>query len=439
MRSKFYLKISWSFIFTLFTFLNLFGQKNTIIGTVYDEAGETLIGATILEKGHPENGTTTDFNGKFQLEVTSVNVLLEISYTGYATQEVTSSDGSPLKIILRPNSNALEEVVVTALGIKRQKRELGYSTESFDGDAIQLSQAPNIVNSLQGRSAGVQVSSANGVDGGTTRITIRGNNNIDSDNQPLIIVDGVPLQNQVGLSDVGRGVDWGSAINNINPNDIETYNILKGPTAAAKYGSRGANGVILITTKRGKQQKGIGINYSLQHKIIQPYRYRDVQNVYGAGGPTTLLEPTLPTDVNGDYRYPSVEDIYPTDGVFGQSSTSVFGFYGTGVSWGAKMEGQMVKWWDGEVRSFDPQPDNLKLFFSNGNTTTHNLSFSGGGEMGTMRVSLTRTDHKAIVPNSNYNQTTVNIGSTLNISSKVKADVAVTYLNYQRLNSPHYN
>ena len=117
----------------------------------------------------------------------------------------------------------LEEVVVTALGIKRQKRELGYSTESFEGDAIQLSQAPNIVNSLQGRSAGVQVSSANGVDGGTTRITIRGNNNIDSDNQPLIIVDGVPLQNQAGLENIGRGVDWGSAINNINPNDIDMF------------------------------------------------------------------------------------------------------------------------------------------------------------------------------------------------------------------------
>lgn len=439
MRSKFYLKISWSFIFTLFTVLSIFGQKNIIRGIVYDEFGEVLIGATILEKGNPENGTTTDIDGSFQLELGSAKILsltLEVSYTGYATQEVEVKNTDPLEITMTSSVSAIEEVVVTALGIKRQKRELGYSTESFEGDAIQLSQAPNIVNSLQGRSAGVQVSSANGVDGGTTRITIRGNNNIDSDNQPLIIVDGVPLQNQAGLENIGRGVDWGSAINNINPNDIETYNILKGPTAAAKYGSRGANGVILITTKRGKQQKGIGINYSLQHKIIQPYRYRDVQNVYGAGGPTTLLEPTLPTDANGNYRYPTQDDIYLTDGVFGQSSTSIFGFYGTGVSWGPKMEGQIVQWWDGEMRSFDPQPDNLGLYFSNGNTTTHNLSFSGGGEMGTMRVSLTRTDHKAIVPNSNYNQTTVNIGSTLNISSKVKADVAVTYLNYQRLNSP---
>ena len=435
MNSKFYFKISLTLFCTLLFASNLLGQ-NKITGFVYDDLGETLIGVNITEKENPANGTTTDVDGFFTMEASSENTILLFSYTGFKTMELPATVGTPLKVTLGSDSEQLDEVVVTALGIKRQKRELGYSTESFDGDVVQLSNSPNIISSLQGRSAGVQVSSANGVDGGTTRITIRGNNNIDSDNQPLIIVDGVPLQNQAGLTDVGRGVDWGSSINNINPNDIETYNILKGPTAAAKYGSRGANGVILITTKRGKKQKGIGINYSIQHKIIQPYRYRDVQNVYGTGGPTTLSEPTLPTDAQGNFRYPTVDDIYPSAGVFGASATSVFGFYGTGVSWGPRMEGQMVKWWDGEMRSFDPQPDNLSLFFSNGNTTTHNLSFSGGGEMGTMRVSLTRTDHNAIVPNSNYDQTTVNLGATLDISSKVKADLAVTYLNYKRLNSP---
>lgn len=436
MSSKFFFKISITLAFILFLFGNLLGQKNTVSGIVVDEVGETLIGVNITEKENPSNGTTTDLDGRFELEISDENSILVFSYTGFKTFELSAKSSTPLNVTMISDSEKLDEIVVTALGIKRQKRELGYSTESFDGDVIQLSNSPNIVSSLQGRSAGVQVSSANGVDGGTTRITIRGNNNIDSDNQPLIIVDGVPLQNEVGLNDIGRGVDWGSSINNINPNDIESYNILKGPTAAAKYGSRGANGVILITTKKGKKRKGIGINYSLQHKIIQPYRYRKVQNVYGAGGPSTLLEPTLPTDDQGNFRYPTVDDIYPTDGVFGQSATSVFGFYGTGVSWGPKMEGQMIQWWDGEMRSFDPQPDNLKLFFSNGNTTTHNLSFSGGGEMGTMRVSLTRTDHDAIVPNSNFEQSTVNLGATLDISSKVKADLAITYLNYQRLNSP---
>ena len=344
------------------------------------------------------------------------------------------SGNTVFEVFLQEDSRQLQEVVVTALDIKRQKRELGYSTESFNGDELVLSNAPNVVSSLSGKSAGVQVTSPNGVDGGTTRIVIRGNNNIDANNQPLIVVDGVPLENDPGLTDVGRGVDWGSAINNINPNDIEDMNILKGPTASALYGSRGANGVVLITTKRGRKQQGIGITYNVNHKIIQPFYYRDVQNIYGAGGPLSLLEPTLPTNDEGVYIYP--RENHAIDGPYGKPTTELFGFYSTGVSWGPKMEGQQVRWWDGEMRSFDPQPDNLKQFFSNGNTTTHNLSFSGGGKMGTMRVSLTRTDHKAIVPNSNFDQTTVNLGSRLDISSKVHADISINYINYNRLNSP---
>ena len=297
-----------------------------------------------------------------------------------------------------------------------------------------LSNAPNIVNALSGKSAGVQVTSTNGVDGGTTRFVIRGNNNIDANNQPLIVVDGVPLENEPGMTNIGRGVDWGSAINNINSNDIEDINILKGPTASALYGSRGANGVVLITTKRGQKRQGIGIDYNVTHKIIQPYYYREVQDIYGAGGPLNLLEPELPTNADGEYIYP--RETHTTNGPYGKATTELFGFYSTGVSWGPRMEGQQVRWWDGETRSFDPQPDNLKLFFSEGHTTTHNISFSGGGEMGTMRVSLTRTDHEAIVPNSNYDQTTVNLGSRLDISPKVHADISLSYINYNRLNSP---
>ncbi len=311
---------------------------------------------------------------------------------------------------------------------------MGYSTESFDGEAITKSDAPNVVNALSGRSAGVQVISPNGVDGGTTRFVIRGNNNISANNQPLIVVDGVPLENQAGLEDIGLGVDWGSAINNINPADIANINILKGPTASALYGARGANGVVLITTKRGKKQKGIGINYMVTHKTIQPYYYRDVQNTYGAGGPVSLLEPEFAVGDDGILLYP--RDTHTSEGPFGESTFTTFGFYSTGVSWGPKMLGQQVRWWDGEVRSFDPQPDNLKQYFSEGHTTTHNISFSGGGEMGTMRVSLSRAEHEAIIPNSEYNQTTVNLGSSLNISSKVKADLSVSYFNYQRLNAP---
>ena len=408
--------------------------QSTISGTITDEVGDPLIGVTIFEKGNEANGTVTDIDGTFSINVSDPNAKIEVSYIGYLTKKISLSGNKKLDVILQSNTEQLNEVVVVGPGIKRQKRNLGYSTETFKGDELEKSNAPNIAAALSGKSAGVQVTSGNGVDGGTTRITIRGNNNITGNNQPLIIVDGVPLQNEPGLEAIGRGIDWGSALNNINPNDIASYVILKGPTAAAKYGSRGSNGVILITTKRGKKQKGIGVNYSLQYKTVQPYRYRDVQNEYGAGGPVSLLEPTFQTDAEGTLLYPN--SVHSDNGPFGRATTETFGFYSTGASWGPRMEGQMIRWWDGEMRAFSPQPDNMGLYFSNGNSATHNLSFSGGSEMGTMRVSMTRTDNTAIIPNSNFDQNTINLGSNLNISDKVKADLSVSYINYNRLNSP---
>ncbi len=429
---KVYLPFLIYLLFSTFTI----GQTITITGTVYDEYKDPMIGLNVILKENPAKGASTDIDGKYTLEVPAENSTLVFQYLGYAEKEVQVGTERIINVYMSTDAAQLAEVQVTALGIKRQKREIGYSTESFGGVELERANAPNVVSALSGRSAGVQIASANGVDGGTTRITIRGNNNIGANNQPLIVVDGVPLENAAGLENIGRGVDWGSAINNINPADIESMNVLKGPTASALYGSRGANGVILITTKRGKKQKGIGIQYSIQHKVIQPYRYRDVQNVYGAGAPASLLEPTLGTNPDGNPTHLSTNAFYPDNGPNGEPSTSTFGFYGTGVSWGPKMEGQLIEWWDGEIRPYSPQPDNLKLYFQNGNTTTHNLSFSGGNDMGTMRVSLTRSDHNAIVPNSNYNQTTVNIGSRLDISTKLKADISINYINYYRLNSP---
>ena len=193
----------------------------------------------------------------------------------------------------------------------------------------------------------------------------------------------------------------------------------------------------MITTKRGKKRNGIGVDYSYKYKMITPYRYRDVQNKYGAGGPITLSEPGFPTNAAGDtLLYPGV---YSTDNlVLNQegettSSNEEFGYYGDAVSWGPEMNGEMVQWWDGKMRPYSAQPDNQELMFHNGSTSTHNLAFSGGGEMGTIRVSLTRMDHKPIVDNSKLNQTTINLGARLNISKKVKADISFSYFDYYRL------
>ncbi|MEZ4828256.1 MAG: SusC/RagA family TonB-linked outer membrane protein [Bacteroidia bacterium] len=406
-------------------------------GKVTDEDGNPLVGASVTATGD-RAGALTDENGGFNINTKDVgldSLELFFSYYSYNSASVVVKNGQKnILVTLTPKEKKLDAVVITALGVKRQEKEIGYSTTKIDGDAIALSNAPNLVNALSGKAAGVQISTPNGVDGGTTRITIRGNNNIRDNNQPLIVVDGVPLENAPGLENIGRGVDWGSAINNINPDDIQDINILKGPTAAALYGARGANGVVLITTKRGFKQKGIGIQYTVNYKVIQPYRYRDVQNVYGAGGPVGLTEPEFSTNAAGEFVYPT--SVHTNDGPFGKSTTELFGFYSTGASWGPEMLGQMVRWWDGEMRDYSPQPDNLSLYFHNGHTTTQNLAFSGGGEMGSVRFSFSNTGHSAVIPNSTYDQTTANIGAKLNISSKVTADLSLSYINYKRLNSP---
>lgn len=412
-------------------------SQNKISGTVIDETAEPLIGVNILEL-NSTNGTITDFDGKFDLQLEDNSNAIQFTYLGYAAKTFSSSDDLSL-ITLEPDGNFLDEVVITGLDTKRQKRGVGVATQQMDGVTILKANAPNLVSSLSGRMAGVNISQSSGVEGGSTRIVLRGANNITGNNQPLIIVDGIPLENNNGFGssnsnkNISSGKDWGSAINNINPNDIANVDILKGANAAAIYGARGKNGVILITMKRGEERSGLGVDYTFSHRVIQPFRFRSVQNTYGAGGPFTDTAPRFDTDADGNPVYPTT--LYG-DGIGGVPTTQSFGFYSGAQSWGPKMDGTMIRWWDGEMRPFSPQPDNLKLFYDNGHTTSHNVSFSGGSELGTMRVSLTRTDHKAIVPNSNYNQNTINLGGRLAVSEKLKTDISINYIDYQRLNSP---
>ncbi len=435
------MKKSLLFFLILFTITGkLFAQERTISGKVTSaEDGQPLPGVSVYIKG-TTIGTVTDIDGNYKLSgVVSDNVLV-FSFVGFEMVEFPAGTQHTIDIKLKPSAKELDELVVTALGIKRQQREIGYSTEKIDKDIIVSSNTPNVISAITGRSAGVQVSNNDGVDGGSTRITIRGNNNIDANNQPLIVVDGIPMENTPGLTDIGRGVDWGSPVADINAEDIETYTVLKGGAASALYGSRGANGVIEITTKRGTKRSGIGVSYNFSYKITHPYRYREVQNTYGAGGPISFTPPTFPTTVNGDtLLYPG---IYGTDNLIlnqegeTSSTTAEFGYYGSAVSWGPKMDGQMVKWWDGTMRPYSPQPDNLKIPFHDGFTTTHNIAATGGGEKGTMRVSLTRQDHDAVIDNSNYNRTTINLAGNLKVSDKVRTDLSVSYVKFHRLNSP---
>lgn len=415
-----------------------FAQNQTITGKVTAEGEEKGVpGVTVVIKGTVK-GTTTNIDGDYVLAGVSSKDTLKFSFIGYETREIPVGNQTKIDVLLVVLAKNLEEVVVTAFGVKRQQREIGYSTQPIEAEVIVRSNPPNILNGMIGRAAGVQVSQNDGVEGSSTRIVIRGNNTLSGRNQPLIVVDNVPLENIPGQENVGRGVDWGNPISDINPLDIETYTVLKGGASSALYGARGANGVILITTKRGKKQEGLGVTFNYSYKLTHPYRFRETQNTYGAGGPISFTPPTFPK--NGDtLLYPGV---YGTDNLIinqageTRSTTEEFGYYGSAVSWGPKMNGEMVKWWDGKMRPYSPEPDNYKSVFQNGSTQTYNISASGGNDKGNLRVSITRQDNKAIISNSNFNRTTINLGAGLKISSKVYADLTMSYINYNRLNSP---
>lgn len=413
-----------TFLFFLFTLISVDAQNSRVTGTVKTNDDEAMPFLTVSVNGTTK-ATVTDVNGNYALDNLSPSDTLTFSFIGFITQSIQVNNQSTINVKLAVKTQQLNEVVVTALGVNRQKRELGYSTEKIGGDEILQSNSANVLNAMTGKTSGVQIANPDGVDGGTTRITIRGNNNISGNNQPLIVVDGIPMSNDPGLTDIGRGKDWGSAINNINAADIESMNILKGGAASALYGARGANGVILITTKKGKKQNGVGVAYSMSYKITTPYRYRDVQNTYGGGAPsTTFSTPAFELGSDNIPLFPSL------------STDPEFGYPGSAVSWGPKMDGQTIRWWDGSLRQWSPQPDNLKLPFQNGHSVTHNVSAEGGGEAGTMRLSISQTNNTPIVHNSNFDQTTINTNSTLKVSDKVSLNLSASYLNYHRLNSP---
>ncbi|HAQ65151.1 MAG TPA: hypothetical protein DCR43_04765 [Bacteroidales bacterium] len=412
-------------------------QQVSLSGKVTSaEDGNPLPGVTIKIK-ESIRGTISDLNGMYNLDVEKGQTLI-FSFMGFENQEIVIQDQRKLDVVLVTKGVELGGVVVTALGVKRQQREIGYSTEKISTTDLVRAGSANVLSAITGKSAGVLVSNNDGVEGGSTRVTIRGNNNLNGNNQPLIVVDNVPMDNTPGLEDIGRGIDWGNGIADLNAYDIEDYTVLKGGAAAALYGSRGANGVILITTKRGKKQNGVGITYNLDYKIVHPYRYRDVQNVYGSGGPITLLEPTFPLDESGTPTYLPYGNDHLVINQQGTTSTTSaeFGYYGSSASWGPKMEGQMIKWWDGEMRPYSAQPDNLKAPFSDGHTVTHNIEANAGSDKGTLRVSLTRQDNTPIISNSNFDRTTINLGANMKVSEKLKADVTLTYVKYNRLNSP---
>lgn len=372
------------------------GQEKTVTGKVTDENGEPLIGVTIVKQG-TSDGTTSDLDGNFVIQATTDDILV-FSFVGYETQTITVSNQSAITVQLQTSTVQLGEVVVTAFGIEREKKALGYAVTEVGGEEVSTVRQNNVINSLSGRVAGVVITSASSGPAGGTRVIIRGNNSISGNNQPLYIVDGVPIDNSGFGSAAGSGTgeyrraDYGTGISDINPDDVESISVLKGPNAAALYGSRASNGAIIITTKKGSSQDGLGVSFSTSYVSENPLLLPTYQNEYGQGSNGTI------TDLSSE-----------------------------GGSWGPKMDGSNQPYYTGETRPYTAQPDNVKDFFRTGSTWINTLAISGGSDRSNFRISYTNNDVKSILENSDLRKHNFTTRGSMNVSEKLNIDSKVTY------------
>jgi TonB-linked SusC/RagA family outer membrane protein len=393
----------------------IIAQDRVITGVVSSDKDGLLPGASILIKG-TVNGTVTDANGKFMLKVPSNSNVLTITSIGYSSTEVKIDNKTTFLISMIPNNLELNEVVVTALGITREKKSLGYSQQEIKGDNLVEARSNNVANGLSGKIAGVRISSSGGAGSGST-IQIRGASSVSGNNQPLIVVDGVPIQQQFDKQ-------FGGGLSEISPDNIKEISVLKGPNAAALYGSRAANGVILVTTKDGAGTKGLGIeinsNFTAERPLVKP----NFQNTYGGGsGYVTWYADgwsgTLTPDAYDQYKaaYGSV------------SPGKTTGTEGTDESWGAPMDGRLVRqWFTGSgVAPLTPQPNNFDEYWDTGSSVTNNIAISGGNDKGSFRLSVGRLDQKSIMAFNDFYRNNLKINSNYKVSKFMTAIVSAEY------------
>ncbi len=416
-------------------------QETTITGRVISsEDNEGLPGVNVVVKGTSQ-GTVTDVEGNYKIDIPNETSVLSFSSVGFVDEEIIVGNQTIINISMVADISQLSEIVVTALGIEREKESLGYSASKIDGKDLAQSQAPNVANALSGKAAGVFITNPSSIEGGSTRITIRGNTSLSGGNQPLIIVDGLPFANDTDANSPTANRDYGSALNQIEAMDIERMDILKGTAASALYGSRGANGVIIITTKKGSGSKGMKVEYTFNTKVSKPYGYQDFQNEYGFGGPASILEgkPVLGSshpDIWAD-NHGAVPAINPANNSpYNSWSYDLFSWFGTNSSWGPKFDDSMITWWDGEQRPWSAQPDNMKMYYRDGSTNTHNLSLMGGGEFGNFRASVTHKENKAIIDKSGFTSTNIFVGGTLILNKRLKAEVFSSFNRRELTNPP---
>lgn len=374
-------------------------QKGKVTGVITDSMGP-VVGASVSVKG-TTLGTITDIDGNFALDVPE-GATLSVSFIGYTTQQIKYTGQKNLTINLKEDTQAIEEVVVTAMGIKKEKRALPYAMSELKSEDIQLVPVQNVANSLYGKAAGVQISQTAAGPMGGTKIQIRGVNTIEGNTRPLIVVDGIPI-NDTDSNWAGRErnqTQRGSALNDINPDDIESMSILKGANAAALYGSRATNGVIVITTKRGGENKGFGINVSTSYMYDQRAYMPEFQDVFGGGD-----SPYFALNDKGQKMYKG--DTYR--------------------SFGPRMDGTEVLWWDGQTRAFLPQPNNYRDIFKDGFTNNNSISISNNAEKANFRLSYTNMNYGGFLENMKMNKHNFNFSGNFKLHERVSMDASVSY------------
>lgn len=438
-------------LLALIGFLGVQGvfAQTSVTGTVTDaDNGGTLPGVSVLVKG-TSIGTVTDMDGKYSLQVPEDAAALQYSFVGMEPQEVAFTGQTTINVDMQASALKLDEVIVTALGVSRTKKSLGYSVEDIKADELTKTRPTNIVDALSGKISGVQVTSASGAVGASSRITIRGNSSFAGDNQPLFVIDGVPISNyatDMGVS--GGEADYGNAAMDIDPENIESMSVLKGASASALYGSRALNGVILITTKKGGINKGgskrIGVTYSYNVGFDNVSTLPDYQNKYGQGSS------------GSEYAYKQFNadpDNTPYSTYQEYAQNESFNYYngigggvndGTDESWGPRLDAglsldQFTSPYtlDGngspvyEATPWVSHPDNTKNFYQTGVNQTHNIAVDFGSDRANGRISYINSNIKGIIPNTDLKKNSFNFNGTYHLTDKLHASASANYVNNQ--------
>jgi TonB-linked SusC/RagA family outer membrane protein len=396
------------FVFCLCSF-QFAKAQTTVSGKITDgSTGMSLPGVNVFVKG-TTSGSSTDFDGMYTINVSNKAATLVVSFMGYISKEVPYSGSSVINIALSPDSQKLNEVVVTALGIKREKKAITYSAQNIAVDEISQARSLNVANSLSGKVAGLNFSTTSNGVGSSSRITLRGNRSLTGNNQPLYVVDGVPLSNGPtnGNSDVDTGgTTQPDGISNLNPDDIASMTVLKGPSAAALYGSRASNGVIVITTKTGNKGSGTKISLSSNFMASSAYNLLDLQNQYGQGA----------------------------SGVYNPTSES---------SWGGKLDGHQVSAWQlvrnpnytgPATTSYSAQPNNVSDFYKTGYNLANTLAITTGKDKTQAYFSYTNTQAEGIVGGNKMDRHNLNLRLTSDLTDRLSLDVKTNYI-VQKINN----